>query len=272
MLPWLTAPLSPNHSTEVVTEAPSWGLLIGPDPMNRMINTHLIFSAFQVTGHDVEDLRQSVPEFFPSEDYPSPVRGRLYISDLYLEAVPAAGPSTIWSVEVGSTAQQGTQSSCEAELYGFYASELISDPDVRAFLVDEAPESNYLGARLEDSMEILRAIYVGFQKVHGYTLASAEDAFAAREDGQGSSFPPEHLDWLQKFCCRWDRCSQDADRRKHALTELARNQHLAPPTEGRRPSTIAGPERPPGYTDDEWKLVVLGWNMQGTSVTRPAGP
>ncbi|MCU1136846.1 hypothetical protein [Stenotrophomonas maltophilia] len=246
--------------------------------MTSTVSPTLSFAAFQLTGRDIADLRHSVPEFFPAEDYPNPVPGRLYADDLYIQSGGASATDTLpWIVEVGDSSRRGDLATCEAELYGFYASEHIFDLDVCAFLVDEAPESYYFGKKPEDCRESLHAIYTGFEKFHGYTLGCASEMVLAGVDNAGRSFVPEHIQWLQRFCARWDAWERGETTRRQPdpghddPVGAAPLPAAAKETSGRS-ADLPWPVRPDGYTVEQWVLVVKGWEMHAAAMRANASP
>lgn len=238
-----------------------------------MLTSPLSFSAFQQTGRPVADLRDAVPVLLPKADYPEPVPGRLYEGDLYIEAENSVDSASPWTVQIGSQPYTGDRATCEAELYGYYASEFVRDPDLLAYLVDDAPASSYFGGKPDDSFEVLCAIYRGYSSAHGLSLGCVEDALCEGVDHKGHLLTESHMGWLRSYNDRWEAWERsENDRHLQSGTS-----HPTQPQSQRMPAgteepqaTLASravqPSRPNGFTDAEWNLVLHGWDLHAALV------
>lgn len=171
------------------------------------LNLHrLTFAQFVASGRDSADLRQDCgPDLFNPEDYPNPVPGRVYATGLYLLPVNELGVDAGTYDFIGANVQlRGTLAKCEAELYGFYVSEVADqEGNVHEYLHDIAPVSRFW-PKDRDSEDLLVSIAEGFCAFHGLPRVNLNVISAY---GLLHAQAP----WLVAFMRRWNETAEPAD-------------------------------------------------------------
>lgn len=108
--------------------------------------TRLTFAQFQAAGRDSADLRVECPDYYSTVEIDggtdAPIPGRAYLAEEGYQLAIERNPEGNYVVETGTYWTSGTLLACEKELYGFYVAE-IADDDVRAELMEQAPENRY---------------------------------------------------------------------------------------------------------------------------------